>query len=204
VDGLFLRPLKGAVLKAGGHVAVGAAVACFALLALQSSGVEPPRDVLLVGALVGGVGALVPDIDHPGSTVSRGVPRRLLLAALRVALALAVVTAAPLALGHSELVGQALDSGRPLLRFAGLLVLLAFVLVLVSLLISRVFGHRGATHSLVFAAGAGLFVAATCARAGLSPWYGALFGLGWVSHLAADALGRRGLPSLLWPLLGRR
>ncbi len=183
---------------------VGAAAACFTLWALQSSGFEPPREVLVGGALVGAVGALVPDIDHPRSTVSRGVPQRLLRAAARIALPLVVITALSVALGYSELADDARGLGRPLLGFAGLLALLACVLVLVSLLFAHVFGHRGATHSLAFAVGAGLFAAAACARAGLSPWYGALFGLGWLSHLVVDALGRRGLPSLLWPLPGRR
>jgi membrane-bound metal-dependent hydrolase YbcI (DUF457 family) len=191
-------------LKAGGHVIVGAAAACLTLWGLQSSGVELPADVLAAGPLIGCVGALVPDIDHPGSTVSRRVPRRLLRAALRVALPLVVVAAVSLALGYARAADEAVSAGRPLIGLTALLTLAATAVAGASLLVSRAFGHRGATHSLLFAAAAGLLVAALCARLGASPWYGALFGLGWLSHLAADLTGRRGVPGLLWPLTGWR
>ncbi len=191
-------------MKGGAHVVVGAATGWLALWALHSSGVALGPDVLIAGALVAAVGALMPDIDHPRSTVSRRVPRRLVREAARVVLPLAAVVAVSLALGGRDAADKLMEAGEPLLRLVGLLVLPAAVLMTVSLLVSRTFGHRGATHSLVFAAAAGLIAAALCARFALSPWYGALFGLGWLSHLAADATGRRGLPSLLWPLSGRR
>ncbi|HJW76624.1 MAG TPA: metal-dependent hydrolase [Thermoleophilia bacterium] len=191
-------------LKAGGHVVAGAVVACFALWGLQRSGAEIPADVLVAGVLVGSVGALVPDIDHPGSTVSRRVPRRLLHEALRVTVPLIAIAAVSVALGYTGVAGEALAAGRPVIGLGLLLLLMAAAIVAVSLLVSRIFGHRGATHSLVFALGAGLLVAALCGRIGMSPWYGVPFGLGWLSHLAVDAGGHRGVPSLLWPLAGRR
>lgn len=191
-------------MNAGAHIALGAATGWLVLWGLHSAGVPLEPDVLLAGAIVAAAGALVPDIDHPRSTVSRRVPRRLTRVGLRVVAPLAVVVVVSLALGHDDLANELLASGAPLLRVAALLVVPATILVAVSLLVSRAFGHRGATHSLVFAAGAGLGVAALGARFGVTWWYGVLFGLGWLSHLAADATSRKGLPSLLWPLAGRR
>jgi membrane-bound metal-dependent hydrolase YbcI (DUF457 family) len=191
-------------MNAGAHIAIGAAAGWLALWGLNSAGVPLEPDVLLAGAMVAASGALVPDIDHPRSTVSRRVPRRLTRVGLRIVAPLAAVVAVSLALGHDELADKLLTSGTPLLRLAALLVVPAALLVAVSLLVSRTVGHRGATHSLIFAAGAGLVVAALCTRLGVTWWYGALFGIGWLSHLAADATGRKGLPSLLWPLTGRR
>ena len=256
-------------MKAGSHLVVGAAAGWLAVWALQSAGTAVPADVFLAGPLVAALGALVPDIDHPGSTVSRRVPRRLTHWALRVAAPVGLVVAVSLALHQSWVAGKAAEAGEPLLRLAGLLmlpavvivaasllasgllghrgathsllfalvagaivaaigracgartwrlftiatltiashgllVLPAVVLVALSLLVSLLFGHRGATHSLAFAGGSSLLTAALCLRVGLSPWYGAFLGLGWLSHLAADSLGRRRLRALLWPLAGRR
>ena len=68
-----------------------------------------------------------------------------------------------------------------------------------SFLIAHVFGHRGATHSLVFTAGATL-IAVVCCLIFHLPWaYGLIFGWGWLSHLLADAITPEGLPCLLWP-----
>jgi len=191
-------------VKAGPHLVVGAAAGWLAVWALQSAGKTLPADVLLAGPLVAAVGALVPDIDHPGSTVSRRIPRRLTHWALRIAAPVGLVVAVSLALHQTWVAHKAAEAGEPLLRLAGLLVLPAVVIVALSLLASLLFGHRGATHSLVFAGGASLLTAALCLRVGLSAWYGVFLGLGWLSHLAADSLGRRRLPSLLWPLAGRR
>jgi membrane-bound metal-dependent hydrolase YbcI (DUF457 family) len=191
-------------MNAGAHLVLGAGAGWLALWALQAAGTPLAPDVLVAGAVVSAAGALVPDIDHPRSTVSRRVPRRLTREALRVVAPLAVVVAVSLAFGHDRLADELLTSGTPLLRLGALLVVPAVILVAVSLLVSRAFGHRGATHSLVFAIGAGLGVAALCVRFGSTWWFGALFGLGWLSHLAADATSRKGLPSLLWPLTGGR
>lgn len=65
----------------------------------------------------------------------------------------------------------------------------------VSWLIQRIFGHRGAFHSLLFGA-----VQALVCYALLGPWAGAAFFVGYLSHLALDdALTRTKVP-WLWPL----
>ena len=191
-------------MKAPAHVAVGAAVGWLAVASLRSRGVEVPPEVLLAGPVAAAVGALIPDIDHPRATISRRVPRRLLREAARIAVLVAAVGALSVALGRAGLADEAARAARPLVDLAGWLLLLAVALVGVSLLAAHAFGHRGATHSLAFAGGAGLLVAAACAGVGVSPWFGALFGLGWLSHLVVDALGRGSLRALLWPLVDRR
>lgn len=65
----------------------------------------------------------------------------------------------------------------------------------VSLLVSAIFGHRGATHSLLaILSMAGLFMSMGAA----TPWVAA-FALGYLSHLFADFLTPAGVP-LLWPV----
>jgi membrane-bound metal-dependent hydrolase YbcI (DUF457 family) len=194
-------------VKGGTHFAIGAAAGWLALWGAQSAnvtGAPAEPGALLAGALVAAVGAIVPDIDHRRSTVSRRVPRRLVAEALRIIVPMAILVVAVAAVGGEDRAGAVLSFGMPLLKLVGLLVLPAAILVAVSLLVSRVFGHRGATHSLVFAAGATLVATALCARFDVTWWYGALFGLGWLSHLAADATSRKGLPSLWWPIAGRK
>jgi membrane-bound metal-dependent hydrolase YbcI (DUF457 family) len=187
-------------MNGGTHVAIGAGAGWLTLWGLHSAGVPLKPEVLVGGGIVAAVGAVIPDIDHPRSTVSRRVPRRLVREGLRFVVPLSAVVAVSAALGREEFSDEVLTSGAPLLRLAAMLILPAAILVAVSLLVSRTLGHRGATHSLVFAAGAGLLVAALCARFDVSAWFGVLFGVGWLSHLAADAMTRKGLPQLLWPV----
>lgn len=66
----------------------------------------------------------------------------------------------------------------------------------VSAVASRL-GHRGATHSVLAATGAG------AAAATLGVWAGAAVAAGWASHLVLDVVTGRGCP-LLWPVSRRR
>ncbi|HLN23094.1 MAG TPA: metal-dependent hydrolase [Patescibacteria group bacterium] len=62
--------------------------------------------------------------------------------------------------------------------------------------IAAVFGHRGITHSLL------AVVAALMAWSTALGWMGPPLALGYLSHLAADALTPQGVP-LLWPIKRR-
>lgn len=58
--------------------------------------------------------------------------------------------------------------------------------------------HRGPTHSPALAVMAGIALGA-----GTAWWIGALFAIGWTSHLLGDSLSYMGIP-WLWPLNARR
>lgn len=190
-------------MKGGTHIVIGAAAAGLGLWAAHTAGVAVSPAVAAASVGVAVAGALAPDIDHRDSTISKRVPGKLMgqgvrLLAIPAALALAIAY-----FGASSLSAAVLGSLDPLVRWGLILVVPAIVLRVASSLIALVFGHRGATHSLLFGAGAALLVAVVCMRFGVPPWYGLVFGGGWLTHLLADSLSRRGLPSLLWPFAGR-
>jgi len=62
--------------------------------------------------------------------------------------------------------------------------------------VAALFGHRGITHSLL------AVVAAVMAWSAELGWMGPPLALGYLSHLAADALTPQGVP-LLWPIKRR-
>lgn len=119
-------------MMAVSHVAVGAAL--WAVTA-KVGGVNPADPQALTAAALG---ALLPDIDHPGSWAGRK------------------------------------------LRF-------------ISIPLSMVVGHRGVTHSALAVIGC----LAVLIAMGLG-WTAAPIAVGYLSHLAADALTPSGVP-LLWP-----
>jgi len=150
------------------------------------------------------VGALAPDIDHPKSLIGNGVPAELLARGIGVlALGVAGAWLVSRALGE-DVAARVVQTLQPLLTWAGIAAAVGVALLLISLVVPRLVKHRGPTHSLVFAAGAGALACAACAAAGL-PWtYGLAFGWGYLSHLLGDAVTASGCPSLLWPLVRRR
>jgi membrane-bound metal-dependent hydrolase YbcI (DUF457 family) len=190
-------------VRGGTHIVIGAASAGLGLWAAHGAGVAVSPGVSAAVVAVAVAGAIAPDIDHRDSTISSRVPGTLMgqgvrLLAIPAALALAIAY-----FGAASLGAGVLESLDPLVRWGLILVVPAIVLRVSSSLIALAFGHRGATHSLLFAAGAALLVAAVCMRFAVPPWYGLVFGGGWLTHLLADSLSRRGLPSLLWPFVGR-
>jgi len=62
----------------------------------------------------------------------------------------------------------------------------------------RLLDHRGPTHSVSLAVMVGAAVGF-----GVLPWLGVMLTVGWLSHLAADAISPMGEP-FLWPLSARR
>jgi inner membrane protein len=115
-----------------------------------------------------------------------------LLAGTHAALALPVALAL-------VLLGSLLpDLDHPEGRLANERILGIPVLKPLSWLIGAVFGHRGATHSLLALAGL-----VALGDLPFLPWawahLGLLLGWGYASHLLADMLTKSGVP-LLWPL----
>jgi inner membrane protein len=75
----------------------------------------------------------------------------------------------------------------------------SWTLRVASFTLFRTVGHRTLTHSLL---GVALFTTLVSPAAALSPDLFAALVAGYVSHLVADALNKKGVP-LLWPAAGR-
>ncbi|PWK09649.1 metal-dependent hydrolase [Tumebacillus permanentifrigoris] len=149
------------------HMMLGALTG--ALLESQAPGLG-----VLEGILIGAIGGLVPDLDHPNSKATRSI--------------------APIALGGSRRNSMVLMSlGVMALAWQGHLPYDGVMAIACWLLVAALSKHRGITHSLI-----GL-LSATYA---VHTWLGAswiIFAVGYASHLFADMLTDRGVP-LLWPL----
>ncbi len=183
------------------HLLIGGASTALGLWGAQKIGLPVETGTIFIGAVIGGAAALTPDIDHPRSTISRSLPLHYLkvgLSLLLIPLGLALVSFIRASDGTTSGLFQSV-ANTPFLQWGVWIILPPLLLMLASFLLSHVFGHRGATHSLVFTAGATILAILICLSFRL-PWtYGLIFGWGWLSHLLADATTERGLPSLLWP-----
>jgi membrane-bound metal-dependent hydrolase YbcI (DUF457 family) len=183
------------------YVAIGVVSALAGLQYAQTIGLETEPETVVVSILVVSLGSLFPDIDHPRSTISRTIPGVLFgigLAILLFPVVSAMIPAAFEDFRSASNIFQFLHQ-LPLTRLGLLLVILAVAIKVTSAIISACFGHQGAIHSLVFAAGATILAIVVCVRSDVAWWYGLPFGWGWLSHLLADAITEMGLPSLFWP-----
>lgn len=187
-------------MKGATHLAIGVATATAGVWWARESGlpVEGLDGIAIVG--FSAVGSLLPDIDHPTSTASRKVPRALMGKALEIAAPVIVILAALWWLGAGDFVGQAIDAMRPLVGVLLVFVAPAVLLTGVSVILRAFTGHRGVTHSLLFAIAGTVGLSVWCASVGAPWWYGLGLGWGWLTHLLADAMTKRGVPALWWPL----
>lgn len=182
------------------HVAIGVGSVGLALAAAAPAGLTLSVPALGLCALLAGAGALAPDLDHGGSTVSKRLPRRLMARALTV-LALLLVAARLVSAGMGRGAADGLwATMAPLTRITVWAIGAAMALVGASLLLRVTFGHRGPTHSLLAAVVASVTAAALASAAGLDWWLGVAFGWGWLTHVLADATTPKGARFLLWPL----
>jgi len=183
------------------HFIIGATTVGLGLWGTRAVGLQVETETILAGALIAGLGSLAPDIDHPRSTISRGLPTELLLRGLAFLLLPVVFAVIPAMFGDFHSASRIFQSLSPFVQWGLILIAPAIVLIAISIIVSAFFGHRGATHSLIFAAGATFIATVICVYSGVTWWYGLLFGWGWLSHLLADATTEMGLPSLLWPFV---
>ena len=191
-------------MKGRAHLVVGAVAGAGGLWAAHTlCGVVVTPVIAVTTVAVACAGALAPDIDHRDSTISRKVPGALLGRGIQILAVPAALALAIFYFGGTALSTGLLRSLEPVVRVGLVLAIPALVLRVASGIASLAFGHRGATHSLVFAAGAALLVAAASIRFGVPVWYAGVFGGGWLTHLLADGLSRRGLRSLWWPFSRR-
>lgn len=188
-------------MRGRAHLAIGVLSGATILGGLALVGVPLHLTDVEAGAVVAGLGALLPDLDHLNSKASKSIPTRLLVEAGTFAAMIVGLWFLLTSLGGTASGAAFLSGVAPMLRILGRLAILGVVLLVLSVLIRSFTGHRGATHSLV-AAGAGTLVAFVgCALLSVPPWYALLVGWGWLTHLAADATTHDGVPQLMW-LLG--
>lgn len=140
-------------------------------------------------------GSLAPDLDHPFSKASFGIPTALLSygGIFLLVAGFQSRSTSPQMLDLSLL-------GEGYFTAARLAVAVGLILLISSLLFGLLFSHRGPVHSLAF--GGGITVAFTVGLAilGAPSWLWAPFAWGWIAHLLADATTPHGVPYLLWPL----
>lgn len=170
----------------------------------QLAGADVGHFGLIIGPAIAGVGALAPDIDHPNSWISSRIPLTIAAAGLMLLLTpLAFTFGARSNNAASSLWASMSRWNGDMIKWGMLALGVGILMLTISFLVRRAAQHRGATHSLVLASAAMIVTFALALLAGLGPWLGLMFGLGWLSHLAADAITPHGLPSLLWPLPAR-
>lgn len=186
-------------MNAGAHVLIGAGTTGLVFWGLNAAGVQLEPTAIGLGVAAAGVGALLPDIDHPRSTASRALPREMWNQGVSILVPLLLLAVAVALFGGRGAGEQLLSVFAPVLKWGAVLAAVAVGFLAVSFLIRAVSGHRGITHSLVFAAAATLVASLACGAFGAPWWCGVLLGWGWLTHLAADAPSTAGLPSLFWP-----
>lgn len=169
------------------------------LWALSGGGAHISIGLIGAGGIVGALGAIMPDIDHPDSKASRGVPFAILaeLATAVVGLiALAFWERTPMGASAAVVLG---DLPAHAWRWVGILVGLSVAMLAASAGVRSFTRHRGITHSLGFGGIATVVAAIGLLIAGLPVWFALVFAWGWVTHLVTDAMTPDGLPDLLWP-----
>ena len=182
------------------HIAIGAASTGLVLYGMSAAGAPIGWTTALAAVASVGLGSLAPDIDHPRATIGYRLPGGILSIGL-------ILLFLPVLLRVSSSSGgmfagvfvqvQAMMGAWP--AWGGILVAIAVILFLVSAGVTGSFGHRGPVHTFAVGGVATVVAVIVCAVLGIAPWYGLLFGFGWVMHLLADATTHDGLPSLLWP-----
>ena len=153
------------------------------------------------GAALAGFGALAPDLDHPRSLIGNRIPVSLLVVGVAL-MASPVLLRASVARGgiFAGVWQEALLHSDSWPKWGAFLTAVSVVLLFASFKATAVLEHRGPLHSIAAAVVATGSVLLVCAAFGLWPLHAVLFGLGWSTHLLADATTPTGLPYLTWPL----
>jgi inner membrane protein len=182
------------------HFGIGVTSAGLVLWAAGAVGAPPTLATAATAAAVAGLGSLSPDIDHPRAWIGNRIPLMSMTAGLLLLILPLVLKVASARGGaFAGILTTMLQSVNSLPRWGLLLAAVGAVLLLISVKVTKAVDHRGPTHSLAAAGAATAVVLAICLTFSLAPLYGLLFGLGWLTHLMADAPSPKGLPSLYWP-----
>lgn len=177
------------------HMAIAGVSAWAACWGLQQAGMDIAPMSMFTAAAVAAAGGLAPDLDHPFSLASFAIPSTLIAYGGGF---LAVAAWQKQQTGPQMFDLSALGPGY--FSAAWIAVWVGALLLALSLIAAKVFGHRGAVHSIAFGVLATTVVAIGLLVFRAPLWWALAFAWGWASHLAADATTKMGLPSLLWPL----
>ena len=140
-------------------------------------------------------GSLAPDLDHPFSKASFGIPTAL----LGYGLGFLVVAGIQRRSTSPQIFDLSL-LGDGYFAAARLAVAVGLILLISSFVFGLLFKHRGPVHSLAFGFGITAVFTIGLALLGAPLWLWAPFSWGWVAHLLADATTPHGVPFILWPL----
>jgi membrane-bound metal-dependent hydrolase YbcI (DUF457 family) len=188
-------------MNAREHVIISVATSTAAVLALKTIGMMQISDEAFITALViTAVGSLMPDVDHPDSTISRTSFGLMILG-----LVLYFLPAGMLNLPLPFAVLAWIQNQFPSLASWDYQQILGASLVLISLVTvvdSRLLPHRGLSHSLVcwlFETG-GVYTTYKFFGNPYPGIFAVFFAWGILSHLVADCFTTGDAPDLFWPL----
>ncbi len=176
------------------HVLLGAGSVVMVGLGAQAIGAAIPLSSLAMAAAAAAAGSLAPDLDHPGSLASLGIPATLLAYG---ACFLLLPLFSKNSMFASAFDGLATDARYTAIAWTAVIV--AVLLFGLSIAAGAAFGHRGPVHSLVFGLAGTLGVLSGTLVLSGPLWIPLMFAWGWATHLGADATTKMGLPRLLWP-----
>lgn len=189
-------------MKGGEHAAIGAVSAMAALGLLAGVGLPINTATVGLAGVVSAAGALLPDLDHPSSKASRGLPIRLLTEGLGAILFVGAIVYYFSTLGL-DVMGTASGEGLgTYIRFGVLAIVGAVVLFGASAAVRSFSPHRGVTHSMGFVALTTVLAVLASLIGGASGWYGLLVGWGCLTHIVSDATTPKGTPYFWWPFKG--
>lgn len=191
------------------HLAIGAITGGIGAYVIAQGGhslVAPGGTAIIaagIGGFLGGLGGLTPDIDQPNATISRKLPQKLVtlgLALLSPLLLAGIITSVGKKGDFTDIILAVKPMLQSDLTLAGVMIIGgALVLLALARMVNALWGHRGATHSFFFAGLATAMWIIPCSVFDIPWWCGAVFGLGYLSHLLADATTEKKLPALWWP-----
>lgn len=190
------------------HAIIGVGTASLGVAAAEILGAPKASMVTLaMGGVVVAAGAIAPDLDHPKSFISYGIPSRLIRIALAI-LAIPLLASLAVFLSTGNPVGSwqqvsAMFLGWSILRWSLIILGAAVGLMILSWSLYKSLHHRGPLHSLVFTFCITLFACLLAGVFGQSWLWGLAFGWGWLWHILADGLTSDGVP-FRWPFTDER
>jgi membrane-bound metal-dependent hydrolase YbcI (DUF457 family) len=187
-------------MNAREHVIISVATTTAAVVTLKTAGLMQISDeAFITGLAITSIASLIPDVDHPESTITRSS-----FGLLIFGLVLFFLPAGMLTIPFHLTILEWIQSQYPNFSSLGYQQILGASLVLISLIMgidSRLLPHRGPSHSLVCWLVETGSVYATFKFSGypLPGLFSVFFAWGILSHLLADCFTSGDAPDLFWP-----